>query len=72
MAHCFKNFFCQKILNIHTWLPSNTLSYDIQLVEESCMSMMDPFELLTETDMRQLLKRSSNAIYAIGPISSGL
>ena len=26
MAHCFNNFFCQKILNIHSGFKSSTLS----------------------------------------------
>ncbi|KAK2164042.1 hypothetical protein LSH36_70g07012 [Paralvinella palmiformis] len=39
----------------------STLSQGKPLVEESCISMMDTFEPFTETDMRQLLKKSSNA-----------
>jgi len=38
------------------------------LVEESCMSMMEIFERFTETDIRQLLKTSSNAFYAVDPV----
>ena len=50
MVHCFNNFFCQKILNIH---------------DESCISMMDIIEPFTETDIRQLLNRSSYAFGAV-------
>ena len=32
---------------------------------ESCMSMMDTFQPFTETDIRQLLKKSSNAFCAV-------
>ena len=41
MAHCLNNFFCQNILNIHNGFPASTLSQDVALVEEFCMSMMD-------------------------------
>ena len=67
MAHCFNNFFCQKILNIHRGFHSSTLSQDKPLVEESCIAMMDTFEPFTETDIRQLLKKSSNAFCAVAP-----
>ena len=33
---------------------------------------MDTFEPFTETDIRQLLKRSSNAICAVGPMPTWL
>ena len=33
------------------------------------MSMMDTFEPFTETDIRQLLKSSSNAFCAVDPMS---
>ena len=65
MAHCFNNFFCQKTLNIHSGSPSSTLSQGEPLVEELCMSMLDIFELFTENNIRQLLKRSSNAFYVV-------
>ena len=39
MAHCFNNFFCQKILNIHSGLQSSTLSQGKPLVEESSISI---------------------------------
>jgi len=68
MAHCFNNFFCQKILNIHSGFQSSTLSQGKPLVEESCISMMDTFEPFSETDIRQLLKRSSNAFCAVDHI----
>jgi len=42
----------------------------IELVEESCISMMDTFEPFTETDIRQLLKRSSNVFCAVDPMST--
>ena len=35
------------------------------LVDEYCMPMMNTFEPFTETDIRQLLKRLSNALYAV-------
>jgi len=69
MAHCFNNFFCQKILNIHSGFLSSTLSQGKPLVEESCISMMDTFEPFTETDIRKLLK-SSNAFCAVDPITN--
>ena len=53
MAHCFYNFFCQKILNIHSGFQSSNLLQGKPLVEESCISMMDTFELFTETDIKQ-------------------
>ena len=72
MAHCFNNFFCQKILNIHSGFQSSTLSQGKPLVEESCISMMDTFEPFTETDIRQLLKKSSNAFCAVDPMPTWL
>jgi len=42
------------------------------LVEESCMSMMNTFEPVTEIDLRQLLKRLSNAFCAVDPMSTWL
>ena len=71
MAHCFNNF-CQKILNIHGGFPSSSLSHGMPLVEESWMSMRDTFKSLTETDIRQLLKRSSNAFCAVDPMPTWL
>jgi len=61
MAHCFNNFFGQKILNIDSGFHSSTVSQVKPLVEEFCISMMDTFDPFTETDIGQLLKRSSNA-----------
>jgi len=72
MAHCLNNFFCQKILGIHSGFHSRTLSQGKSLVEESCMSTMDTFELFTETDIRQLLKRSSSAFCAVDPMPTQL
>ena len=43
----------------------NVLSQGKPLVEESCISKMDTFELFTETDIRRLLKRSPNAFCAV-------
>jgi len=65
MAHCFNNFFCQNILNIHSGFHSSTLSQGKPLVEESCISVMDTFEPFTETDIRHLLKKSSIAFCAV-------
>ena len=70
MAHCFNNFFCQKILNIHSGFHSSTLSQP--LVEESWISMMDTFEPFRENDIRQLLKRSSNNFFAVDPMATSL
>ena len=64
----YNNFFCQKIINIYDGFPSSTLLQDIRLVEESCMSMLDPFEPFTETDIRQLLEKSSNALCPVDPM----
>ena len=72
MTHCFNNFFCQNILNIHSGFQSSTLSQCKPLVEKSCISMMDTFEPFTETDTRQLLKRSSNAFCSVNPMPTWL
>jgi len=72
MAHCLNNFFCQNILNIHNGFHCSTLSQDKPLVEESCMSMMDTIEPFTGTDIRQLLKRSSNDLCAAYPMPTWL
>jgi len=56
MAHCFNNFFSQKILSIQGTYHSSTLSQGMPVLEESCMSMMDTFEPFTETDMKQFAK----------------
>ena len=42
------------------------------MVEESCISVKDTFEPFTETDIRQLLKRSSNAFCAVDPMPTWL
>ena len=49
---------------MHSGFPSSILSQGILLVEESCMSMVDTFEHLEETDVKQLMKRLSNAYCA--------
>ena len=54
------------ILTIHDEFPSSTLSQG--MTEESCMPMIDTFNPFTETDIRQLLKRSSNVFCAIDPM----
>jgi len=64
MAHCFNNFFRQEKLDVHYGFPSSTLSQGMSLIDESCMSMMDTFEPFTESDIRQLLKRSSSVFFA--------
>ena len=69
MAHCFNNFFCQNILNIHSGFQFSTVSQGKPLVEESCISIMDT---CTETDVRQLLKKSSNAFCAVDPMPTWL
>jgi len=68
----FFNNFCQKILNVHDEFPSITLSQGIPLVEESCMSMIDRGKALTGTNIRQLLKRLSNAFCADNPLPTWL
>ena len=72
MAHCFNNFFYQTILNIHSGFHFRNLSHGKPLVEESCISMMDTFDPFTETDIRQLLKRTSNAFCAVDPMPTWL
>jgi len=69
MAHCFNNFFCTKILNIHSGFHSSNSLQGKPLVEESCISIMDTFEPFTETDIRQLLKKSSNAFCVVDPMA---
>jgi len=51
MVHCFNNFFCQNILIIGNGFPSSTLSLGASLLEESCIYMMDTFQLSTYSDM---------------------
>ena len=72
MAHCFNNFFCQNLLNIHIGFHSSTLSQGKPLVEESCISMIDILDPFTEADIRQLPKRSSNAFCAVDPMPTWL
>ena len=48
------------------------VSKGLSLVEESCISMMDTFEPFKETDIRQLLKKSSNDFCAIYPMATWL
>ena len=67
IAHCFNNF-----LNIHSGFRSSTLSQGKPLVDESCISMMDTCKPFTETDIRQLLKRSSNTFCAVDPMPTWL
>ena len=59
---CFNNLFCQNILNVYNVLAFSTLSQDTSLIEKSCMSTIGTFEPVIETDIRQLLKRSSSAV----------
>ena len=54
----------KNIINIHSGFLSSILSYGKPLVEGLCISMMETFEPFTETDIRQLLKMSSNAFCA--------
>jgi len=68
MVYCFKNLLCQKVLNIQVGFPSKTLQYNIPLVEESGMSMVDTFESFTKNDIRWLLKMSSNAFCVVEPM----
>ena len=63
MAYCFNNSFCQKILIIHDRFPYSTLPQGRPLEKESCISMIYIFDPFTETDIRQLLERSSNAFF---------
>jgi len=72
MAHCFNNFFCQNILNIHDGFPSSTSPQEMSLVEQSCISVIDIFDPFTETDIRQLLERSSNAFCIVDPMPTWL
>ena len=72
MVHCFNNFFYPIILNIYDGFRSRTLSNGKPLVEESYMSVMDIFDPFTETNIRQLLKWSSNVFFAVDPILLGL
>ena len=57
---------------MHGGFYCSTLSQGKPLVEESCISMMDTFEPFTETDIRQLLKKSSNAFCAVDTIFTWL
>ena len=42
------------------------LSPDITLIEDNCMFMIDSIEPLTETNIRQLLKRRFNVSVHLG------
>ena len=55
---------------MHSGLRSSTLSQSKPLVKEFCISMMDTFDPFTETDIRQLLKTSSNAFCAVDSMST--
>jgi len=72
LAHCFNNFFRQQILNIHSGFHSSTLPLGKPLVEESRISIMDTFEPFTETNIKQLLKRSFNAFCVVDPMPTWL
>jgi len=71
-AFFINNFFRQEILNIHNGFLSSTLPEGMPLVEESSMSMMSRFQLITESDIRQLLNRSSNGFCAVDPMPTWL
>ena len=67
------NVFFLKILNIHDDVSHfSTSSKGASLVEGSYMSLMDGCELLTETDIRRSLKRSSNALCTVDPLPTWL
>jgi len=42
------------------------------MVDESWMSIVDTFQAFTETDIRQLLNMSSNAICSVDPMPTWL
>jgi len=67
MAHYLNEFFCQKKLSIYDGFPSSTLSQGMLLVEASYLTMVDTLEPFTESDMKQLLTKSSIAFYASKP-----
>jgi len=69
MDHCFNKFFCKWIPNI---FDDTTLSRIKPLLEEACMSIMNTFEHLTETDFGHLLKRSSNDLCIVNPMPTWL
>ena len=72
MAHDFNDFFHEKIMTIHNEFPSTSPSTDISSVEESCTSIMDSFDCLSVSEIKQLLKRSSNAFCEADPMPSWL
>ena len=72
MVYYFLNYFCRKILTIHSGFPSSTLLQGKALVEESCIPLVDTFEPFTETDIRRFLNRSYNAFWAVDPMPTWL
>ena len=68
MAHDFNNFFHEKIMTIHNGFLSTSQSADISSVEESCTSIMDTFDLHSTSEIKQLLKMSSNASCGSSPM----
>jgi len=68
MACDFNNFFHEKIMTIRNGFPSTNPSTDISSVEESCTSLMDTFDPLSVSEIKQLLKRSSNAFCEADPM----
>ena len=48
-------------MTIHNEFSSTSSSTDISSVEESCTSLMDTFDNLSVSEIKQLLKRTSNA-----------
>ena len=72
MARDFNNFFHQKIMTIRNGFPSTNPSTDSSSVEESCTSLVDTFDPLSVSEIKQLLKRSSNAFCEADPMPTWL
>ena len=68
MAQDFNNFFHEKIMTIHNRFPFTSPSTDISSDEESSTSIMDTFDPLSVTEIKQLLKRSSDAFWEADPM----
>ena len=62
MAHDFINFLPEKIMTIHNGFPSTSPSTDISSAEESRSSVMDTFDPLSASGIKQLQKKFSIAL----------
>ena len=67
MAHDFNNSFYQKVNSIHSSLCSMKKSFP-SLGEECCTSYMEAFVPLSDSDIKQLAMKTSNAFCEVDPM----